>query len=764
MELKVYHSFDELPFDGERWNALLAMSETRTVFQTYEWHRAWWPVFGVNRSLWLIVAYNNDQPVGIAPLALSTAGGTREIHFVADAKADYCDVIAGEHKIAFLCRLVDLLHERRESWDCLRLQNVPQESSTPALLQGNCRARHLFYFNSGRTDCPAITLSPTDSALADFLRRKSLVRPYNHFRSLGSLGFHEIRDPTAAQEALTEFFQQHIQRWSNTSSPSLFLDERNQRFYRELTRRLTPTDWLSFCVVTLDDEPLAFHYGFTYGSSFIWYKPSFNVKHAQHSPGNLLLRFLFDHAVHLGKTTFDFTIGNEAFKSRYSTVVRRNVNLRIYSTRPRYWLARSGKWVRHGAKHLLRTMKNLSGRAPEHGVDTRATEARPVQSRLNASAQTERQNHPLAKAPATSGRHGRMPIESMNAATSSMSLAGTLRHALKLVLAYGLHYSGILSLLRRIVLRRHAVVLMYHRVLPADQWRHTFSSDAIIVTPETFARHMAFLQRNLRPVSMDTFVSHFSNATDFHPGTCLVTFDDGWHDNLEHALPILREQRIPATIFLPTAYIGSGKCFWQERLTRLLYAVYRHPSLHAHPVVRQLGIDAVLASDETQARSRIKQFVRSLKGTNSGKAAAMIDALTPIASGHDDGVPDVDVYVDWNEVREMQRVGVRFHSHAVSHSILPSLSPADIRQELDQSREIIARETGAPVETLAYPNGDVDETTVAATRDAGYRVAFTTVAGTVSVNDHPLRLRRINIHELATNHLPLFHARLVGLL
>jgi CelD/BcsL family acetyltransferase involved in cellulose biosynthesis len=369
VELKIYRSFEELPFLGERWNDLLAASETNTVFQTYEWHQAWWSVFGPERRLWIVVGLEDGDLVGIAPLAINVSGGIRELRFAADARADYCDFIAGDHKRAFLLGLVELLHRHRDQWDALHLQNIPEDSSTAGVLREICPALGLRDLTWSRADCPAISL-PQGAESAAFVRRKSLVRPYNYFRQLGRLEFRELTAESLTPDVLTGFFEQHIQRWAATPSPSLFLEQKNEDFYRQLTRHLSPTGWLSFAVVSLDDEPIAFHYGFTYGSSFTWYKPSFNVAYAEHSPGTLLLRFLLERAVELNKTCFDFTIGNEPFKSRYSTVVRHNITLRVYHAGWRYEIARMGRWARSHAKRGLTTARSLRDRIRQ---DTAAT-------------------------------------------------------------------------------------------------------------------------------------------------------------------------------------------------------------------------------------------------------------------------------------------------------------------------------------------------------------------------------------------------------
>ena len=82
--------------------------------------------------------------------------------------------------------------------------------------------------------------------------------------------------------------------------------------------------------------------------------------------------------------------------------------------------------------------------------------------------------------------------------------------------------------------------------------------------------------RHFRPLSSGRRLRACSRAGEPLPDmSCLVTFDDGWWDNFEHALPILRDRGVPAAVFVATDYIGSERCFWQERLNRLLFRAAR---------------------------------------------------------------------------------------------------------------------------------------------------------------------------------------------
>lgn len=109
--------------------------------------------------------------------------------------------------------------------------------------------------------------------------------------------------------------------------------------------------------------------------------------------------------------------------------------------------------------------------------------------------------------------------------------------------------------------------------------------------------------------------------------------------------------------------------------------------------------------------------------------------------------PDGVTYplLDANEIRDMQRRGVSFHSHTRSHASLPTLDDSALMDQLTSSRAALAELLGHEVPYLAYPYGHVDERVEAAARAAGYRAAFSTQPGFNRRDVNRFRIRRIDV-------------------
>lgn len=346
-----------------------------------------------------------------------------------------------------------------------------------------------------------------------------------------------------------------------------------------------------------------------------------------------------------------------------------------------------------------------------------------------------------------------------------MSIRHRIVYAAKWLLAACCYYSGLLHLYKHFRLRDRAVVLLYHRVLDASERPRAHSSDGIVVTREVFERHLRFLQRHFNVVDARTFGRHLQTREKFPPATCLITFDDGWSDNFKHAFPALKERGLPAVIFLPTDYIGSGRVFWQERMARLLNALRRSPEKPAsgsQTTIEKYGLRPMLDAPETDAPSRIHEFIQSLKSRSPEEIEKILGAITACVPSKTE-MNSIDTYMNWTEIREMAQNNVIFGSHAVSHCLLTQLDPPGILRELRQSRDIIERELNGPITMLAYPNGNYDERVIDCAGSAGYEVAFTTRPGLVSTNTDRLAIPRLNIHDGSTRHNSMFLATVLNI-
>lgn len=339
LKVEVVRRFAELECRRGEWNALVKRAQTSTIFQTYEWHASWWRVFGGNAQLLVLLVYRGAELVVIAPLMSSSRrilGRTqRVIEFIGTRMSDYCDFIVAADDVRSVACVLDQLEEL--GFDVLHLRDLPESSLTRSLLA------HHFDAAGRAVDVRALYEAPSrhfGDRAADIRlpQKKSLRRHYNHFSRSGRLEFKARIAREDVPRYLDLLIAQHVARWARTDTPSLFTDERMRAFFSEIARALEETDWLLFSAVLHEGRAIALHFGFEYGNRIIWYKPSFDVDLARHSPGEVLIKFLLEYALERGVQQLDFTIGEDAFKYRFANRAPLNYAVRVF---------------RHGIDHAL---------------------------------------------------------------------------------------------------------------------------------------------------------------------------------------------------------------------------------------------------------------------------------------------------------------------------------------------------------------------------------------------------------------------------
>jgi CelD/BcsL family acetyltransferase involved in cellulose biosynthesis len=318
------------------WSGLLARCGTHNVFQTFAWHACWWRAFHDSHELFVLLAYEATELVGIAPMMITRQagwlGGMRScVRFIGSSNhaSDYCDFIVDAGVPHALHALLDAMNVGAGGFDRLDLSHFPSHSPNKPLLLEHLAGRDAKFTVEFHAEAPVRMLGDTQ-ADRKAANKSSLKRHTKFFEKSGELRFHQCASEAEILGYLDAFFDQHKARRARTESPSQFLDPAQQLFYRELVTEGFRYGWLRFDVVLFDGAPLAFHFGFEYQRRFIWYKPAFDVRFAAKSPGEVLLKFLLDDAIGKNLLEFDFTVGSESFKHRFATLTRFNERILVF--------------------------------------------------------------------------------------------------------------------------------------------------------------------------------------------------------------------------------------------------------------------------------------------------------------------------------------------------------------------------------------------------------------------------------------------------
>jgi peptidoglycan/xylan/chitin deacetylase (PgdA/CDA1 family) len=317
-----------------------------------------------------------------------------------------------------------------------------------------------------------------------------------------------------------------------------------------------------------------------------------------------------------------------------------------------------------------------------------------------------------------------------------------------------LQASGALRL-RRAMQGRRVMILTYHGVLP-DGTGHPYLSRNFVGQRE-FAAQMAFLASAFRCLPLSEVVALLAQGRALPERTAVVTFDDGYRNNLTEAGPILRRYRIPATIFLATGHIGRGvRMIWPERVAWALLNA-RTDRIEIDLAGGRWVQDLSRDQDRERASRDLLKRLKRLPPGDYEPAVAQLEELGCAASAPD---PVRYAFLDWDEVHCMDEDGTfEFGSHTVDHVILGRADPHRRRSEVFESKAVLDAVLRRPCRLFAYPNGeaqDFGEADQLNLMKAGYSCAVSQIAG---LNDHATpryALRRLNVARAHAG--PIFEA------
>jgi len=270
-------------------------------------------------------------------------------------------------------------------------------------------------------------------------------------------------------------------------------------------------------------------------------------------------------------------------------------------------------------------------------------------------------------------------------------------------------------------------------------------ADVLDATPDGLDRQLKRLRRHFSPVSIVDVLAHV-DGRPLPPNPLLVTFDDGYLDNLEIATPILQRHGIAATFFIATDYVGGRRLFWWDRLSwAVKHARRRRFTVEAHPPV-EIDLDLGIPTAERRLQTIVKgvpgldveRFLLSLNAAADAPWSAAVEA--DLVKRH---------VMTWDHVRGLRQAGMHVGSHTRTHRVLQTVPVSELASELTGAREDVEAAIGEAVLTIAYPVGQpiaAIPAIRAAVASAGYKVGFSYATGVQSLPIlDPLDVSRLDI-------------------
>lgn len=310
--------FDSL---REEWNRLITYVSDISIFQTYDFLRIWWRVFGeAGKKLQLLAIKNREgtNVVGIVPLFHYRRNMFNMLRFLADDLGDYIDAISAMDTGALSKALVPYFHSDRH-WDGMMLNGIVGGSVMEKLLPSFER-EGLTVLLASRVSAPRTRLHGTWETFYGSLGKGLRKDTEYNLRRLSKIGPVRLERVYGndVPPAIHALFDMHQNRWGSVGGESIFSDPNRRRFFLEIGHEFDKKGWLHLSRLVIGEKVVAIHFGYQFRKRYYYCIPTFNIEFSKFSVGRILMMELMRHCFENGFELFDFMAGGEDYKGSFS--------------------------------------------------------------------------------------------------------------------------------------------------------------------------------------------------------------------------------------------------------------------------------------------------------------------------------------------------------------------------------------------------------------------------------------------------------------
>ncbi len=281
------------------------------------------------------------------------------------------------------------------------------------------------------------------------------------------------------------------------------------------------------------------------------------------------------------------------------------------------------------------------------------------------------------------------------------------------------HMSGPMDMLARTLIRRlspadRLSIFIFHRVLPAPDPLLPWEPDA-----QQFDWIVRFISRSYQVLPLAEAADRLARRS-LPTAAAAITFDDGYADNVQVAVPVLRRYGVTATFFIATAYLDGGR-MWNDDV---IEAARVFPAGFAD--LNAMGLGVYELGDVSSRLRCYEAVLPQIKYLEPSRRERIARAMARQA-----GVADrSDLMMTSDQLKSLAAAGMDVGGHTMTHPILQRVDEAVAKREIVEGRGKLESLLGAPPCVFAYPNGapgrDYSERHVEMVRQAGYTAAVST--------------------------------------
>jgi peptidoglycan/xylan/chitin deacetylase (PgdA/CDA1 family) len=283
-----------------------------------------------------------------------------------------------------------------------------------------------------------------------------------------------------------------------------------------------------------------------------------------------------------------------------------------------------------------------------------------------------------------------------------------------------------------------AAILAYHSI--AENPQQTDHILGVSRGRDEFERHMKTLAQKFHPVTIEAVANFAQGKGKLPPRAVAVTFDDGFADNYEVALPILQRYGIPASFYIMVEAVEHGTLPWYCRL-RYAFNVAKVSAWQDPNSGRTYRLDVL---DERKAAQSLSwdtgaRLTGAAQQAYVGQCEQDLE-VEPVKAPH-------GFMMTWDQVRGLRKAGHIVGGHTLWHPNVAQVTPPEARSEIMECKKRLEEKMGEPVVHFSYPhpalNPHWSNHTLELTKEAGFKSAALTTYGPVRKGDDSHALKRL---------------------
>ena len=334
LSIETISSFETFLSLEKEWNSLLTKSNNDSVFLRHEWFRVWWENFGDKKELYVLLAKEREELVGIAPFMLvkEKVGqrrpfAVRQVRFIENGEAPYLDFIVKDKRVEILQSFLTYLQSNCSSWDIVVLKNIPEDSllfkssfDGRIINKLKLRVRKTIYLPYLRSSQGWETYFTSRSKRF----RGAIRHSRNKINKLGDIQIKKVTECTDVANILSDIWAISKNSWKHQVQGNIIASDKRKKFFSELTKIAVEKGWLNLWLLTKAETPLAFEYHLTYNSTVYALLAEYDQNYKTYSPGFVLGNHIVESTFQNGILEYNMGPSEELYKMRWTDTVRKH--------------------------------------------------------------------------------------------------------------------------------------------------------------------------------------------------------------------------------------------------------------------------------------------------------------------------------------------------------------------------------------------------------------------------------------------------------